>query len=479
MSRFLSKLFLLLALSAIFLSCGFIDPRPIEYSIEPDGPDAFLSGAFSPVIIRFDAEMIKDEAEKIPQVTSGAGVIRGDFSWEENDLYFTPIQGWTAGIRYTAGFSGTARSVDGRELRLARYVSFYAINRSQPPLLEEHYPADGASVGTGDASLEFYFSQPMDRLTVEYALTTEGISDKTFEWSLDDKKLKVNVTGALSPWTSYRWNIKDSAKSKDGAPLPRTYSGHFTTNLDQNPPRVTGVFPVTRSNGSWYPTGADAKTGLASGQGIAVEFSKPMGDNVLRSVRFEPALAGKTETLSENSVVYIFSKDPDGDTTYTLIISAETKDSEGLKIGEEYRINITPDIPFLRVLSFSKDSVSIIENLSSNALLPVRVEAGMGEVFFSIRFSTGFTLEEKQNTARRIALSVFFPGILAPVALQYAAWISDDRLYARWEGLTAGSAQTPHYYKLTIPGGKNGINNGAGMYMKEDFTIYLEAIDGN
>jgi hypothetical protein len=246
--------------------------------------------------------------------------------------------------------------------------------------------------------------------------------------------------------------------------------------MDQTLPRVVGVFPVLNSDGNWFPTGADIETRLAPGQGIAVEFNKLMGDNVLRSVRFEPSLTGRTELLSEKSIVYIFTKDPEPETTYTMIVSADTKDSEGLKTGVDYKINFTPDIPFLNVLSFFKNSVFEINDTSLNTALPVSVKQATGELFFSIGFSLPFSMEEKQNTALKITLVPFFPRTLAPVALKYVNWPSDDSLSMCWESLKAGDDETPHYYKLTIPGGRSGINNGRGMYMKEDIVIYLEAI---
>jgi len=469
-----------LLLCAIFqISCGFIDLRQIRYSVEPDSDDSLLSDSYSPVIVRFDTEMEKSDAQRILQVTSDMGVIKGDIFLNKNDLYFVPVPGWTAGIRYTASLTGTIRSVDGRELRLNHFVSFYAVNKNEPPLLEWHYPAEGASVGTGNLFLEFHFSRSMDRLTSESALTIEGIGNKTFEWSDNDKTFKVYGDKTPAPWVTYHWNLKDSAKGADGVLLPKTYSGYFTTNLDQILPQVTGVFPVLFSDGRWYPTGADINTGLMSGQGIAVEFNKPMGENALRSVRFEPALTGRTELLSEKSIVYIFTKDPEPETTYTLIISGETKDSEGLKTGADYRINFTPDIPFLDVLSFSVSSDSTAENLSSNMILPIKINPATGEFSFSVKFSCIFTTEEKLNTAQKIMLTSFFPRSLSPTALQYVSWFSEDSIFMRWEGLSAGNTQAPNYYKLLIPGGKNGVNSGTGMFMKEDLIIYLEASNEN
>jgi hypothetical protein len=87
-----------------------------------------------------------------------------------------------------------------------------------------------------------------------------------------------------------------------------------------------------------------------------------------------------------------------------------------------------------------------------------------------------FNKEEKQNTPLKISLSPFFPRTLAPVGLQYTSWFSDDILCMGWEGLAAGNDEGPHYYKLTIPGGKSGISPDAGIYMKEDISFLLEAV---
>ena len=476
MFRLKIKIFTVSLCAILISSCSFADLRQIGYIIEPDGQDSVLGSSHSPVIIKFNTEMDKPSTEKILHISSDLGVIRGDLFWKENDLYFVPIPGWTAGIKYTAGFSGTIKTADGRDMRIQRFISFYAINKSNPPLLEWFSPANGESVGTSNVVLEFHFTCSMDRLTSESALTIEGIGNKTFEWSDNNKILKVIAEKSVSPWTSCRWTLRDSAKNTEGVPLPKTYNGYFTTDKDQIFPHVTHVYPVLKSDGCWYPTGTDIETGLRSGQAIAVDFNKPMDENVLRSLRFEPALAGKTEMLSETSIVYIFTKDPEPQTTYALIVSPDTRDSEGLKTGTEYRINFTPDIPYLDILSFSYGIDSVINNPVSETLLQVNAEPGTEIFYFTIRFSTGLTFEEKQNAAQKIYLTAFFPGTLAPVALQYANWISDDRLYMRWEGLTSGSKAINHYYKLIIPGGKSGINNGTGMYLKEEFVIYLEVI---
>ena len=461
----------------IFISCGFVDLRYIDIKIEPGEMDSILPDHYSPVILKFDTEMIKSEAEGIIQINSDLGAVRGDKFWRGNDLYFIPISGWTPGIRYTLNLMGTLRSSDGRELRLERYVPFYAVNKNTPPLLEWHYPLSGASVSANNLKFEFHFSNSMDRLSAETALILEGIGNKTFEWSSDDKILTVTIDRALTPWLVYRWNIKDSAKDINGVPLPKTYTGYFTTDFDQTLPHVTNIFPVIQNKGLWFPTGAEIETGLELGEGIAVSFNKPMGENALKSLRFEPSLTGRTEYLSENSIVYIFTKSPEPETVYTLTVSSDTRDSEGLKIGADHKITFTPNIPYLNVFSFVIDDEVSIDNFSAlNNVLPVKIDPATGELFFSIRFSLPFDFENKQNTPQRITLTPFFPRAISPVALQYVSWISEDRLYMCWEGLSATNGEIPNFYKIVIPGGKGGISPQSGVFMKEDLIIYLEAV---
>jgi len=471
----LQNKFLILLCAFIFFSCGFADLRPIGIKIEPDERNSLLEQTYSPIILKFDTEVIKHEAENIIQVNSEYGSVKGDTSWEGNNLYFTPIQGWTAGIRYTLSLAGTVRSLNGRELRLERFIPFFAVNKNDPPVLDWHYPVSGSSVSANIKILEFHFSCPMDKVSVESALTIDGSFNKTFEWLADNKILNVILEKALSPWTVYRWSVKDSAKSADGVPLPKTYSGYFITNMDQILPYVKNVYPVILSNGSWIPTGKELETGLQKGENIAVLFNKPMSDNVLNSLRFEPSLTGRAEFISEDCIVYILTRNPDPKTIYTMTVSGDTRDIEGLKIGFDYIRYFTPDIPVLNIPSILINKKDLFENLSSGVTIPVQIDAGINELSVSIYFSLPFGLEEKLNTPQRITLSPFFPRGLPAVAIKTIDWISNDRLFINWEGLKA-AGDNNNFYTLKIPGGKNGITSENGFYMNEDFIIYLEAV---
>jgi hypothetical protein len=110
-------------------------------------------------------------------------------------------------------------------------------------------------------------------------------------------------------------------------------------------------------------------------------------------------------------------------------------------------------------------------------IIAVPVDSATGEISFTIRFSLPIAQSEKQAAALKISLAPFFPRTLRPVALNFAQWLSNDRLRMTWEGLSPKDADEAHYYRLLIPGNKGGITDGAGGYFREDLYIFLEAIN--
>jgi hypothetical protein len=446
-----------------------------------------LPGEYSPVIVQFDTEMIKTSVQGVVLVSSGDASVEGDFLWEGNTLYFIPLAGWKSGVRYSLSLSGTVYTRDGRELRLDRYIPFYALSRSAPPVVESFFPADGASVeaGAGGAVVaELRFSRPMDKTSTETAFTMDGLGERSFEWDDDDRRFRIRAEKNLSPWTTYRWAISAKAQSRGGVPLAKSVSAQFCTDADRLLPQVLRVFPAIRSGARWLPAGEDMDEGLGPGQGVAAEFNKPMGENLLKLIRFDPSLPGRTEKISESTVIYIPSRDPEPETVYTLIIPAEVQDSGGLRLGAEYLRVFRTDIPFLRIISFTADGVPPLEPEASGSgtlmggSLAVPVDIAGGGVFrYTIRFSLPFTEEAKKETAFRIVLKPFFPGTLEPIALRSAVWLSDDQIRMEWEGVTPGVAGETRYYKLEVPGGKGGINNGGAMYLRENQYVYLEAVN--
>ncbi len=506
---FLKVIFPLLICTAwVCTACTFIDLRPIGYTLSPKEPDSVLPEPFTPLSIHFNTDMERKEVERCLSVSSKDGSIEGDLHWEGSRLVFVPLAPWKAGIRYNLSLKGLVHAQDGRELRLSVDHPFYGLMKGEAPILVEVQPVSGASVpvlvtDTPTAPvhgppLVFRFSQSMNPLSVQDALTIEGIDDLIWLWEHEAHQLTLVPQKPLTPWMVYRWTLKASATNRDGIPLGKEASGTFLTNLETERPRVERSFCMafsgTASTGGtggssggtggtgWVDLGRDLND-LDLGQAIGVSFTKTMNrDSLLQSIRLEPSISGYALQIDERTVAYILEHPPEPEKTYVLVISGDTKDLYGLRLEQEYREVFTPSIPYLQLLSIQADGHAEWNGPfvgTHQETYACTVQAPDGLVAINLHFSLPFSTEAKTALLKQVTLSAYFPGSLPPVALRTIAWISDSTLRLLWEGLEAGSASIPHYYRLNLPGGRTGITTGmeqnAGYWMKESLSILLEA----
>lgn len=472
---------LIIFFTQMITSCGFVDLRPVGFSAFPDRAGAVLAGRNTAVGIRFDAKMDHGETQKAFSVTCNGAPVKGDLSWNNDELSFVPPEGWQAGLRYTLALDGTIFARDGRETRAMLYVPFYVLSANLP-YLTGFSPADGASVeivSGGEAALVLRFSVPMDRFSVEDAVIIDGAGEREFRWSDDDKTLEVLPKKSLSPWTAYRWTLSGKARSREGAPLAKEASGLFVTDADRRLPSVTEVYPLVRlETGAgirWQWTGRSLEDGLGSGQAVGVCFNKAMDDSALRAIRFEPALTGRCERWTDSSAVFIPDRDPEPETVYTLIVSAGAGDVSGLKMAKDYRFCFIPDIPYLTLLSLRAGS-TCVDRPANNGFCGTSVIMPEGLLGITIRFSHLFTLDAKTGAARLLRLEPYFPGVTAPASLRSVYWL-DDTMLLEWEGAVPDSTGKPRYYRLVLPGGRGGVSDGRGSYLKEDFNFIVEVLN--
>ncbi|AEJ19211.1 Ig-like domain-containing protein [Gracilinema caldarium] len=482
----------LCTLGSILISCNIIDLRPIGYSLYPAEADGILPEPFSALKISFDTEMDEREVEKALTVTSRAGSIEGDLHWHGTTLVFVPLSPWKAGIRYNLALKGLVHAKDGRELRLSLDHPFYGLLKGVAPILLSVDPPSGATVAVQvtdtDLSaphgppLQFRFSRSMDRKTVQDALTIEGIDRIEWLWSDEDQVLQVTPQKPLNPWTVYRWNLKTSATSREGIPLGKEAQGTFSTNLDAERPRIEATLCFGRTGTDWVELGSTLND-LDIGQALGVRFSEPMNrESLLQALRIEPTLSGYTVQIDERTVGYIPDRPPEPGITYVLIVSADTKDLSALSLEQEYREVFTPSIPYLELRSVQADGALIFSGPFSErpqGVYTAPLQAPEGKLAINLQFSHPFTAEAQIALLKQVNLAPYFPGSLAPVALQRGSWLSDSTVRLVWVGLEGGSVDVPHYYRLSLAGGRSGITTslqeGLGYWLKEPIVLMLEA----
>jgi hypothetical protein len=467
-----------------FGSCkGFINVTQIGFTIFPDKDNTVLNKDNNILSVKFDTAMDKLNTQKIISVQVSGSSVKGDLSWQGNELIFSPLEKWLPGVRYTLNLDGTLFALDGREERIKRHVSFYALHREAAPYAVAFTPADGSSVGvTSDegARVQIIFSRPMDRQSTEDAFYIDGVSERNYTWASGDTVMEMHPVNNLNPWTVYRWSLSNKAKEKNGVPLGREIIGRFVTDADRMLPAVNEVYPLIRGgidSGLWWlRTGAPVESGLGPGQAIGIEFNKPMDESVLRAIRFEPSLAGRYEMWKPDTVVFIPDRDPEPEKRYAIIVSAGTRDTGGLKMEKDFTLSFIPDIPFLSVLSMDTGDGAI--KIEQNGIYAAKTIPPEGICTITIRFSHAIETLSRSAIVLALRLEIFFPGTLMPVSFRSARWWSADTVVLQWEGIERSTGRESHYYKLVLPGGRSGISDGRGSYLKEDMAVFLKIEEG-
>ena len=468
----------------LFGSCkNFINISMIGFSMYPGTDNTILPEESTSLSVCFDTSMDKLSTQKILSVQVSGSSVRGDLFWYGNELHFAPLENWLPGVRYTINLEGMIYATDGREERIKKHVSFYALHREAAPYVVAYTPADGSSVGVRSEDGAFViivFSQPMDRQSTTDAFFMDGVSERNFLWSSDDTVLEIHPKNNLNPWMVYRWSLSTKAKGKNGVPLGREINCRFVTDADRILPAVKEVFPLIRGSTSsglwWIKTGSPIENGLGPDQSIGIEFNKPMDESVLRTIRFEPPLSGRSEMWKPDTVVFIPDRDPEPEKNYTLIISADSKDTGGIKMEKDFLLSFITDIPFLSIISLDTGFGGIVPDFNgtyyTGAILPE------GICTITIRFSHAISSLSQSAIVLSLRLETFFPGTLKPVSFRSARWWSADTVVLQWEGIERSTAGEKHYYRLVLPGGRSGISDGKGSYLKQDMFVYLEIEDG-
>jgi hypothetical protein len=98
-----------------------------------------------------------------------------------------------------------------------------------------------------------------------------------------------------------------------------------------------------------------------------------------------------------------------------------------------------------------------------------------------VRWSECWAEAAQSSAVRGVTLTPFFPGSLEPLVLTSVKWTSGSDIAWSWQGVAAlseseAAAGRQKFYRLQIPGGERGLQNGKGSYMKSSRTLYLEIV---
>ncbi len=245
-----------------------------------------------------------------------------------------------------------------------------------PPTLVEVSPLEGSLLGANDP-ITFYFSQPMDRASVEAALF--GLPPGSLTWS-DDTTLTFTPNPSLAAGAEITVAILSSAKDARGVTLsePQTFTFHTSPLL-----RPVNVLPSPNSQ-DVAPTSA-----------IAVSFNQPVAalgaeGGQPEAFLLDPPADGRGEWLSTST--YIFYPQPAlaGGETYTVRLNTDLRSTSGAPLEEGDALTWSFETALPRLVSVEPSNTQPL-GLDPRFVLTFNqpMQAASVEAAFSLRGHSG------------------------------------------------------------------------------------------
>ncbi|HOA22743.1 MAG: Ig-like domain-containing protein [Aggregatilineales bacterium] len=203
---------------------------------------------------------------------------------------------------------------------------------AQRPYPGEELPLDG--------SIDVYFDQPMNRASVESALSIEPVLDVNVMW-VDDSTLRiVPAEGELSRAERYRLLISEEAEAANGLALEAPAEIEVQT---------VGFLQV----GEVVP--APGATGVSAGSVITVFFNRPVvplgipgdGEDLPHPLTISPEVEGEGEWVNTSIYQWRPAEPLEGNQTYTVTVNAGLEDQTGGVLEEPFTWEFTtlpPDV---------------------------------------------------------------------------------------------------------------------------------------
>ncbi len=150
--------------------------------------------------------------------------LEGELAWEGETVVFTPVEGWRGDTEYQVRLDAGIRDASGAPLAEPLSWSF----RCQPFLLEASVPA--GETRRLSEPLQLHFALPMDRASVERALSVTPGTPGELTWSDGDRSLTFQPLPGWLPGTRYSISLSGTARAADrGQDLGRAQSWSFAT----------------------------------------------------------------------------------------------------------------------------------------------------------------------------------------------------------------------------------------------------------
>lgn len=470
---------------------------PVVLSAAPLNEQNAVS-PYSEISILFSKDMNKTVTEGSFTLRNGSISVDGLFSWIDKMMVFKPkaILSQAGQYRYTL-LGSKAESSEGVNLIRDYSSNFYVNEDSQQPELVSTIPSNGAVGIQTNTTIQLTFSKAMKLSSI---LTNISSSPQiSFDFpaatlSGDGTTVTLILLTPLAFGTNYTLTIPASIQDSSGNTLIKSYQLNFTVGNDFVKPNFTEISSTTVTN--FVATEYITVAGFEKDDSFFIQFDEPiLPSSINDAISFTPSVTYTIQDVSANSTRFRITPSSvlDIDTVYQMKVSDQIRDIQNNTLTKAYVYNIKINGPRSRPLwvrgiyldqpTTIQLNTSIISSINSDGGVGPNYNLETGTNGFYIYFCRGETLATCDITSSPRDLSLqlssidfdvrydFGPNIGSPY-LNLPVDVSPlptDRFLMRTRLFSF--APNPSTYIFTVKGGKQGVIDQYGNYMKQDFNF--------
>jgi len=281
------------------------------------------------IAIQWNESMNRISAES---AFSSTPKVSCEWSWSNFVQICKSVVLLQSSTKYTVTISTAAKDLAGNALPTP-YL-FYFTTKARipvPPIITRTEPPNNALNVPTNMSMTITFSEKMDKISTEGAISISPSIIGTFAWNTTGEKLTLDPNMDLQAHTWYSITIGTNARSSYGLNLRTSYTFSFTTAVIQDitPPHVVSTYPASNENN------VDIETK------ILVIFSEPMNETAT-SAAVSISLGSITnKSWSNDSKILTITAILEEGKTYMVILSTDAKDVAGNAMMSRYNFSFT------------------------------------------------------------------------------------------------------------------------------------------
>lgn len=475
----MKNIFILSAL--MFITGCFADmdfERPEIVSVSPSH-NSTLIPRDSAVVVEFSKAMDTVKTNNEFSLSGENGNVNGTFAWIDGDrkLIFTP-RGEFSPEKFTLRITKGAEDKDGNDLKNEFVSVFYIRGENVSPAVSSYSPGANTIGNPRDASVVINFSEPVNLNTIYGGITVTPSIQGYYVWNAgtdDSATITFTPLYGFDYGVTYTVGVSDSILDISGNKLRDPVTFSFTVGDDFTKPELDvsqDLTPPLDFDESHITHGAEKN------RRIILRFSEIINTDNLRNA----------VTISPSAVTYISSEITGGVTT------AYINFTENLLPAETYTLRISSSITDLQNNSLISDYRYVFVTDGANSLPPVVSEIGNQNPVIP-RWVKG---DIEMLALQALPLN---PLLYPDIVVDFNHEINPYSLliHAETAAGTGGSptvvnidwpdgppakftrlkfalynVQSGNIYKIVIKGGKNGLRDMNGNFMKNDFVQMVQ-----